>query len=195
MSWGNSAFASVLRKRRWSTFMTPLALSQSIAEPWDSKNDTSLSRSVMSGTFVSVTGSSVSSVAQRMGSTEFLLPDGVMVPERGLPPLTTRSAMENKKAPARSGRLGMRSLPSALARFKRGSDGAAALLPLGAGLAAPVAPRAAPVAPAPVAAVALAAAVLAFAAVLALRAGSALERALASESLGVSAVAASAAVA
>ena len=36
----------------------------------------------MPGTFFSVTGSSVSSVAQKIGSTEFLLPDGVMVPER-----------------------------------------------------------------------------------------------------------------
>jgi hypothetical protein len=32
-----------------------------------------------------------------MGRTEFLLPDGVTVPERGLPPLTTRSAMEKEK--------------------------------------------------------------------------------------------------
>src|SRR5882724_11370522 len=48
----------------------------------------------MSGTFLSVTGSSVSSVAQKIGSTEFLLPDGVMVPERGLPPLTMRSDIE-----------------------------------------------------------------------------------------------------
>jgi hypothetical protein len=38
------------------------------------------------------TGSSVSSVAHRMGRTEFLLPDGVMVPLRGLPPLMMRSA-------------------------------------------------------------------------------------------------------
>jgi hypothetical protein len=29
-----------------------------------------------------------------MGRTEFLLPDGVMVPESALPPLTIRSATE-----------------------------------------------------------------------------------------------------
>jgi hypothetical protein len=45
----------------------------------------------MSGTLSKVTGSSVSSVAQKMGRTEFLLPDGVMVPERGRPPWTMRS--------------------------------------------------------------------------------------------------------
>ena len=89
--------ASVLRNELWSTRMTPAFRSHSIFEPCDSKNDTSLSRSVMSGTFVRETGSSVRSVAHRMGSAEFLLPDGVTVPERGLPPITTRSAMENEK--------------------------------------------------------------------------------------------------
>jgi hypothetical protein len=31
-----------------------------------------------------------------MGNTEFLLPEGVMVPERGLPPLTMRSDIDRK---------------------------------------------------------------------------------------------------
>src|ERR1700677_2829020 len=105
MSWGSSSFDRVLRNERWSVRITPANRSQSILEPCDRRNDTSLSRSVMSGTFVRVTVSSVSRVAQRMGRTEFLLPEGVTVPERGLPPLTTRSAMEKEKAPARSGRL------------------------------------------------------------------------------------------
>ncbi len=113
----------------------------------------------MSGTFVSVTGPSARSVAQRIGSTEFLLPDGVTDPARGMPPLTTRSAMEKEKAPARSGRLGMRSLASALARFNY-LDCAAALLALRAGLAAAVAALAAAVAPTAVAALAVAAAML-----------------------------------
>jgi hypothetical protein len=64
-----------------------------MCEPWWRAKATSLSRSVMSGMFFSVMGSSVSSVAQKMGSTEFLLPEGVMVPERGLPPWTMRSDM------------------------------------------------------------------------------------------------------
>src|ERR1700679_774307 len=97
MSWGSSAFERALLKERWSTRMTPDSRFQSMTEPCDVKKDTSLSRSVMSGTFLSVTSSSVSSVAQRIGSAEFLLPEGVMVPERGFPPLTTRSAMEKEK--------------------------------------------------------------------------------------------------
>ena len=47
----------------------------------------------ISGTFVRVTNSSVSRVAQRIGSTEFLFPEGVMVPQSGLPPCTIKSAM------------------------------------------------------------------------------------------------------
>ena len=35
----------------------------------------------------------VSKVAQTMGRAEFLLPEGTMVPESGLPPVTIRSAM------------------------------------------------------------------------------------------------------
>src|SRR5579863_7935671 len=44
----------------------------------------------MSGTPRRVTGSSVSRVAQRTGSTAFLLADGVMRPFKGRPPRTIR---------------------------------------------------------------------------------------------------------
>ena len=50
----------------------------------------------MAGTFNRRTGSPASSVAHRMGSAEFLLPDGMIVPESGLPPLTMRSAMRRR---------------------------------------------------------------------------------------------------
>ena len=88
--------------------MRPAGWSQLIREPCSWKNRTSFSTSVIAGTFSSVTGSSVSSVAHRIGSIEFLLPEGRMVPERGLPPLTIRSAMERfvvrgKKKGARGG--------------------------------------------------------------------------------------------
>ena len=66
------------------------------------KNSTSFSRSVISGTFNRRTGSPASKVAQRIGSAEFLFPDGTMVPDSGLPPLMMRSAMdqrENKEEP------------------------------------------------------------------------------------------------
>jgi hypothetical protein len=83
-------------KAEWSSVIVPVALSQVMTEPCSEKKVTSLSTSVMAGTLSSRTGASVSSVAQRMGSAEFLLPDGVMVPERGLPPLTMRSAIEKE---------------------------------------------------------------------------------------------------
>src|SRR4051794_833854 len=71
-------------------------------EPCSWKKVTSFSTSVMAGTFCSVTGSSVRSDAQRIGRTEFLLPEGVMVPVSGLPPVTTRSAIEGKRNGARA---------------------------------------------------------------------------------------------
>jgi hypothetical protein len=71
------------------------------------------------------------------------------------------------------------------------SNRPAALVAFGARLAAAVAPRAAPVAPAPGAALAFAAAVFTIAALLAFRPGAALEGAVAAESLGIAAVAAS----
>ena len=82
----------------WSTRISPFARSQVMREPCATKNSTSFSRSVMSGTFSRRTGSPASSVAHRMGSAAFLLPDGVMVPERGVPPLTMRSAMKRREA-------------------------------------------------------------------------------------------------
>src|SRR5476651_447119 len=93
MSCGSSSFTSVLWNVEWSTRISPVSWFQSMREPWARKKATSLSRSVMAGTFRIVTGSSVSSVAQKIGRMEFLFPDGVTVPERGLPPLTMRSAM------------------------------------------------------------------------------------------------------
>ena len=76
--------------------MVPAERSQSMREPWAVRKATSLFRSVMSGTFRRVTGSSVSKVAQKIGNTEFLLPEGTMVPESGLPPCTMRSDMGGK---------------------------------------------------------------------------------------------------
>jgi hypothetical protein len=65
-----------------------------MTEPCSEKKVTSFSTSVMCGTLRRTTLASVSSVAQRMGRTEFLLPDGVMVPLRGLPPWMMRSDMK-----------------------------------------------------------------------------------------------------
>src|SRR4051812_21632120 len=73
--------------------MRPAVRSQAMTEPCSMKKLTSFSTSVMFGTFSNVTLASVSSVAHRMGSTEFLLPEGVIVPLRGLPPWMMRSAI------------------------------------------------------------------------------------------------------
>ena len=62
----------------------PPPRSQLMREPWSTKKPTSFSTSVILGTLSSVTLSSVSSVAQRMGRMEFLLPEGVMVPPQGV---------------------------------------------------------------------------------------------------------------
>ena len=80
------AFRLSASKREWSSWMTPAMRSHATLEPCSEKKLTSFSTSVIFGTFRSVTGASVRSVAQRTGRTEFLLPDGVMVPLRGLPP-------------------------------------------------------------------------------------------------------------
>jgi hypothetical protein len=40
-----------------------------------------------------VTISSVNTVAHRIGNMAFLLPDGIIVPESGLPPLTSKLAI------------------------------------------------------------------------------------------------------
>ena len=92
-------------KVEWSTAIVPAARSHAMREPCSWKNVTSFSTSVISGTFSSATGSSVSRVAHKMGRTEFLLPEGVMVPERGLPPLTMRSATVEVEVERREQRL------------------------------------------------------------------------------------------
>ena len=91
---GSSPLSRRASKPEWSTTMRPAARSQVMREPCSVKKFTSFSTSVMFGTWRSVTGASVRSVAHRMGSTEFLLPEGVMVPLRGLPPWMMRSAMK-----------------------------------------------------------------------------------------------------
>ena len=62
----------------------------------------------IAGTLRRKTGASVSSVAHRIGRVEFLLPDGVIVPESGLPPLTMRSAMQKGEQCGRSEKIGPR---------------------------------------------------------------------------------------
>ena len=83
---GISPWRRRVSNEEWSRSMRRAAWSHVTREPCSVKKVTSFSTSVMLGTLRSVTGSSVSSVAQRSGSTEFLLPEGVMVPLRGLPP-------------------------------------------------------------------------------------------------------------
>ena len=56
--------------------------------PTERISSTSVSVSRMRGTFSSVTGCSVSRAAAMIGSAEFLLPDGSMVPASRWPPST-----------------------------------------------------------------------------------------------------------
>jgi len=56
--------------------------------PTERINSTSVSVSRMRGTFSSVTGCSVSKAAAMIGSAEFLLPDGSIVPASRWPPST-----------------------------------------------------------------------------------------------------------
>ena len=49
--------------------------------------------SLISGTFVKVISWSVRRVAHSIGKTAFLFPDGLMVPEIGLPPRISKSDM------------------------------------------------------------------------------------------------------
>jgi hypothetical protein len=80
-----------------------------------------LRTSVISGMPTRRTGSRVSSVAHRMGSTAFLLAEGVMRPVSGVPPCTMRLAM---------GSLGwVRQELSRLDRDCRGSLGRVAHVP------------------------------------------------------------------
>ena len=87
----------------WSIVITPFSRSHSMEDPCWEKNLTSLFRSVMSGTLRKVTGSLVNRVAQKTGRTAFLLPEGVMVPERGLPPWTMRSDIDGSVASGMEG--------------------------------------------------------------------------------------------
>jgi len=65
-------------------------LSQVITEPRWVRISTSRETSVMSGTFFKVTGLSKSRVAGMRARTEFLEPEGLMVPERTWPPWILR---------------------------------------------------------------------------------------------------------
>ncbi len=56
--------------------------------PTERTSSTNVSVSRMRGTLSRVTGCSVSSAAAMIGSAEFLLPDGAIVPERRWPPST-----------------------------------------------------------------------------------------------------------
>ena len=74
--------------------MTPVSKSMSTSLPSRSKRLRICRAPVMSGTPRNVTGSSVSSVAHRIGSTAFLLAEGTIRPLSGLPPRTIRLAKE-----------------------------------------------------------------------------------------------------
>src|ERR1700751_3735105 len=62
------------------------------------------STSLIRGTLRRITSSSVSRHAARIGSAPFLLPAGVMVPERGLPPSITNFSIGGRSVPSRVAR-------------------------------------------------------------------------------------------
>ena len=72
----------------WWMRSTPSLSSPSTRLPSSRNTARILRTSVMSGTPRSVTGSRVSSVAERIGSTAFLLAEGVIRPLKGRPPWT-----------------------------------------------------------------------------------------------------------
>jgi hypothetical protein len=65
-----------------------LRCSQSAEAPTERISSTSVSVSRIRGTFSSVTGCSVSNAAAMIGSAEFLLPDGSILPASRWPPST-----------------------------------------------------------------------------------------------------------
>jgi hypothetical protein len=77
---GGADFLGVDRQR--------IARFHSAEAPTERISSTSVSVSRMRGTFSSVTGCSVSKAAAMIGSAEFLLPDGSIVPASRWPPST-----------------------------------------------------------------------------------------------------------
>ena len=78
---------------RCSISTTPVPKSASTRLPMARNSSRMRRASVISGTRSSRTGSWVSKVAARIGSTAFLLAEGRMAPLRGAPPWTMRSDM------------------------------------------------------------------------------------------------------
>ena len=77
----------------WLTSIVLASRSHSTREPSPRKKSTILFTSVMSGAFRTVIVSSVRSVAHNIGSTAFLLPEGVTAPDSALPPRTRRLSL------------------------------------------------------------------------------------------------------